>query len=66
MHDDKTVWDSYISTMSEYRGQVVTIDRVFSKYYIKEDKHNHNWTDEMFEEEVFMVEMSEDTLASFL
>ena len=52
--------------MSKYRGQVVTIDRVFGKYYIKEDKHNHNWTDEMFEEEVFMVEMSEDTLASFL
>lgn len=40
----------FVSEMDDYKGSVVTISEVFSNvYYIKEDKEEYGWTDEMFE-----------------
>ena len=47
----------FVEQMEKYKGTPVTISEVFSDtYYIKEDKDNWNWTDEMFEAENELTE----------
>lgn len=43
--------EHFIEDMTQYRGKIVTIDRVGTdnlKYLIKDDNHSYWWTDEMF------------------
>jgi hypothetical protein len=44
---------AFVSDMVEYRGRVVTIEKVVGvcSYYIKEDYNMFKWSDEMFVEE---------------
>ena len=43
----------FISLMTEYCGQIVTIDKIWEdySYSIIEDEHKFDWTDDMFEDE---------------
>ena len=43
--------EHFIEYMTQYRGKIVTIDRVGTdnlEYLIKDDNHSYWWTDEMF------------------
>ena len=50
--DDSNVGDTFVSEMSEFKGETVTISEITAsgKYLVEEDETNWNWTDDMFED----------------